>query len=85
MSQFTIDDLKNMLRKAAGEDETTHLDGDILDVSFEDLGYDSLARMETVSLTERAYGIALAEEEIEAITSPREFLGFVNDRIKAAA
>ncbi|MFE2096620.1 MULTISPECIES: acyl carrier protein [unclassified Streptomyces] len=85
MSEFSIDDLKRILRKAAGEDETTSLDGDILELSFQDLGYDSLARMEAVSLTEREYGISLSEEEMDAIVTPGEFLAFVNGRISAAA
>lgn len=54
-------------------------------VSFQDLGYDSLARMEAVGLTERAYGISLSEEEMEAIITPCAFLTLVNDRIRVAA
>ena len=43
MPQFTLEDLKRVLREAAGEDESVDLDGGIMDTEFGELGYDSLA------------------------------------------
>ncbi|WP_433170079.1 acyl carrier protein [Actinoallomurus sp. CA-150999] len=85
MRDFTIDDLKRIMRAAAGEDETLNLDGDILDVAFDELGYDSLALMETASRIERELGIALPEEELAEVTTPAGYLDFVNDRLPARA
>ena len=65
--QLTIDDLKRILREAAGQDETIDLDGDILDTSFEDLGYDSLALLETGSRIEREHGIELEDTSVTVV------------------
>jgi act minimal PKS acyl carrier protein len=85
MQVFTKEDLVRTMRVAAGEDDSVDLDGDILDVSFEMLGYDSLAVMETASAVQRQYGLVLAEEDLAAVETPRDFVGLVNGRLKASA
>lgn len=82
MAQFTLDDLKEALRTAAGEDESVDLDGGILDLEFGDLGYDSLAIMETASHIERGYGVQLPEDEVGNKQTPREFIDFVNSALQ---
>jgi act minimal PKS acyl carrier protein len=81
MPEFTIDDLKRIMRACAGEDETVDLDGDIMDRSFDELGYDSLALLETTSRTERELGIKLPEELMGDVHTAREYLDFVNGRL----
>ncbi|MGW4644206.1 acyl carrier protein [Sphaerisporangium sp. NPDC004334] len=81
MSEFTIDDLKRILRACAGEDEAVGLDGDILDSGFEELGYDSLALLETASRIEHEVGVAVLDEEIGEVTTPRQLLDLVNGRL----
>ncbi|WP_248958972.1 acyl carrier protein [Sphaerisporangium perillae] len=81
MSEFTIDDLKRILRACAGEDDSAGLEGDILDSGFEDLGYDSLALLETASRIEHEVGVAVLDEEIGEITTPRRLLDLVNNRL----
>lgn len=78
MAQFTLDDLKQALRAAAGEDESVDLDGDILDLEFGELGYDSLAILETVSHIERSFHVQLPEDEVGKMQTSREFIDFVN-------
>lgn len=85
MKEYTIDELRQALRTAAGEADAGSLDGDILDVEFADLGYDSLAVMETTSQVERKLDVKLPEEEAAEMRTPREFLGFVNARLSEAA
>lgn len=75
---LTIDDLKRILRECAGADEQVDLDGDILDIEFIDLGYDSLAMLETSSRIEREYGIKLDDDIVVSATTPRAFLALVN-------
>ena len=75
---LTIDDLKRILRECAGADEQIDLDGDILDIEFIDLGYDSLAMLETSSRIEREYGIKLDDDIVVSATTPRAFLALVN-------
>ena len=78
MAQFTLDDLKQALRTAAGEDESVDLDGDILDTDFGDLGYDSLAIMETASLIERNFDVQLPDADVGMQYTPGKFIDFVN-------
>ncbi|MFD0206397.1 MULTISPECIES: acyl carrier protein [Saccharothrix] len=75
---ITLDDLRRILRQSAGADEGVDLDGDILDLEFADLGYDSLALMETASRITREYGIALDDEAALTATTPRRLLAVVN-------
>jgi act minimal PKS acyl carrier protein len=79
MNEFTIDDLRKVMRESAGEDGT--LDGDVLDSSFEELGYDSLALMETTSRIERALSVTLPEEDMADVSTPRDLLAFVNSQL----
>jgi act minimal PKS acyl carrier protein len=80
---LTITDLKRILREAAGEDEGIDLDGDILDLTFEDLGYDSLALLETGSRIEREHGIELEDTTITVAETPRALLAVVNEQLTA--
>jgi act minimal PKS acyl carrier protein len=80
---FTIDDLKRFLRESAGEDEALDLDGEVLDQTFEELGYDSLALMETTSRIERALVVVLPEDAVSVVDTPRQYVGFVNGRLAA--
>jgi act minimal PKS acyl carrier protein len=79
MNEFTMDDLRKVMRESAGEDGT--LDGDVLDSSFEELGYDSLALMETTSRIERALSVTLPEEDMADVSTPRDLLAFVNSQL----
>nr|UUG47299.1 acyl carrier protein [Amycolatopsis sp.] len=67
-----------VLHKAAGAAEHPVPDADLLDVSFDELGYDSLALMETVGEIQREYGVRLADDLVAATTGPRDFLALVN-------
>ncbi len=82
MSGFTIEDLKRIVREGAGE-EGESLHGDVLDVPFADLGYDSVAMLETVSRIEREYGLALADEVAAEARTPRQMLDVVNEAFSA--
>jgi minimal PKS acyl carrier protein len=73
---FTLEDLKRILREGSGE--TGGLDGDILDVEFETLGYESLALLETTGRIERELGLKLDEESAAAASTPRALVELVN-------
>ncbi|MFD8750655.1 acyl carrier protein [Kitasatospora sp. NPDC059577] len=81
MSAFTVEDLKRIMRDCAGEEESVDLDGEILDLRFEELGYDSLALIETTSRIAREFGVGLPEEELGEIGTVRELLELVNRRL----
>ncbi|MEU4026047.1 acyl carrier protein [Streptomyces anulatus] len=81
---FTFDDLRIILREAAGlEDEV--LGDDALDAAFEDLGLESLALLETGSRIEREYGITLDDNSLTGSKTPRALLEIVNGELATAA
>jgi act minimal PKS acyl carrier protein len=81
---FTIEDLKRILREGAGADEGVDLDGDIADVEFGSLGYESLALLETSSRIEREYGIRLDEEAVATANTPRALVDLVSTELLTA-
>ncbi|MFD5064340.1 acyl carrier protein [Streptomyces sp. NPDC058394] len=76
--EFTIDDLKRILREGAGADEGVDLDGDITDIDFESLGYESLAMLETGSRIEREFGVTLDDDTLTDAKTPRALIESVN-------
>ncbi|QLE70924.1 acyl carrier protein [Streptomyces rectiverticillatus] len=82
--EFTLEELKATLLEGAGTDENVDLDGDIVDSSFDDLGYESLAMLETVGRIERELGISLGEDVLAEARTPRALLRLVNDCLSAA-
>ncbi|WP_367322390.1 acyl carrier protein [Streptomyces sp. HUAS ZL42] len=80
---FTLDDLRRILIEAAGADDSYNLDGDILDTDFEELGYESLALLETGGRIEREYGISLDEEVLSIANTPRLLIDAVNSGLAA--
>ncbi len=78
-------DLRRILTACAGEDESISLSGDYLDLEFTDLGYDSLALMEIAARINQEYAVAVSEDEMTELATPRAVLDRVNDlMIKAA-
>ena len=81
---FELEDLKRILLESAGADETVDLDGDILDRSFDELGYESLALLETGRLIEREHGITLPDSALTDSGTPRTLIEAINEHIAAA-
>ncbi|MFI6490861.1 acyl carrier protein [Streptomyces sp. NPDC050564] len=75
-SEFSIDDLKRILAEGAGGEN--ELMGDIQDVAFEDLGYDSLALLETGIRIGREYGLEFEDTAFVDVDTPRDLVGVVN-------
>lgn len=85
MAEFTLDDIKRLLRASGGVDEQTDLDGEhFADTAFADLGYDSLALLELTSRVERAYGIKIPDGDLGHTQTPREVLAYVRGRLTEA-
>ncbi|MFF9852795.1 acyl carrier protein [Streptomyces litmocidini] len=83
--EFTLEDLKRILLEGAGADEGVDLDGDILDTQFEQLGYESLALLETGSRIEREYGITLDDSVLTDADTPRALIDAVNAHLAVTA
>jgi act minimal PKS acyl carrier protein len=78
---MTIDDLRRMLAACAGENNESRWGEDVLEKEFDDLGYDSLARIEVAACIEKEYGVKIPDEQITELHTPRQMLDFVNNTL----
>ncbi|MER7394177.1 acyl carrier protein [Streptomyces sp. NPDC000151] len=83
MQQFDITALITLLRDSADDGETNDPDGDMLDVPFAELGYDSLALLQVTGIIERDAGITLDDEALGEAETPRQYLEAVNRVLSA--
>lgn len=84
MSRFTVDDVRRILRDCAGEPDSTSLDDDFSAVSFEEMGYDSLAVLEMAARIQQEVLVAIPDEVIVDLVTPDAVVNYVNPRIAAA-
>ncbi|MER6343677.1 acyl carrier protein [Streptomyces sp. NPDC001595] len=84
MTELTLDDLRRVLIACAGADDDIDLSGDILDVRFEDLGYDSLALMESAARIKQDYGVDISDDLLGDAETPRILLDVVNAVVPVA-
>ncbi|WP_280266628.1 acyl carrier protein [Nocardia wallacei] len=83
---MTIDELRRILVACAGGDEDApELAGDFSAVEFEELGYDSLALIETASRIQHDFGVTVPEEQLIELKTPQELIDIVNNRLAGAA
>ena len=78
MPQIMLSELADIMRECAGWAQSLE---EAPDESFLELGYDSLALMETHSRINRDYGVGLSEDELGSLRTPRELVDFVNTLI----
>ncbi len=83
MKKLTMEEFVEILRASAGEDEDVDLGGDIGGITFAELGYDSLALLETAGRVQRAYGIELDDETLGRADTPQRFVAAVNECLAA--
>ncbi|GAA2102379.1 acyl carrier protein [Actinomadura alba] len=84
MSQFSVDDIRRILRACAGEPDSISLDDDISAVSFEEMGYDSLARLELAARIQQEFLVNIPEEQVDELRTPDAVVGYVNPRLTVA-
>jgi act minimal PKS acyl carrier protein len=80
---FTLDDLRRILLESAGAEEGIDLYGDIADTDFEELGYESLALLETGGRIEREFGVSLDDVNLSDITTPQALVTTVTELLSA--
>lgn len=83
-NSFTLDDLRKLMSGCAGIDDSVDLDSDIGNITFDDLGYDSLAVMEITAVLKNELGVAIPEDAVSELPTPRLLTEYVNARLAAA-
>lgn len=79
-STLTPEDLQTLLTELTGaEDIAAGPDG--LDTPFEEVGLDSLAILEVLSVLEQRFGIAVDDELAETLKTPAQLLDYVNGQL----
>ncbi|MBB5783195.1 acyl carrier protein [Nonomuraea jabiensis] len=84
MKPLTLAGLATILREVAGEDDAATLEGDIADVPFAELGYDSIAVLEMAACLSRDYGVNLSDEDVLGDATPRKVLELAGTEIAPA-
>jgi minimal PKS acyl carrier protein len=79
--EMTINALVGILTSAAGEAAPIGAGDHILDTKFTDLGYDSIALLETAARIEQEYGITFDDDAVTSAITPRLLIAAVNDRL----
>ncbi|UAK35133.1 MULTISPECIES: acyl carrier protein [Nocardia] len=82
---MTITELRRILVDCAGGEDLAELAGDIAAVEFEELGYDSLALIETAARIQRDFGVTIPEEQLIEVKTPQELVDIVNTELRGAA
>lgn len=75
---FSLDGLRTILRDCSGEPDNGDLDGDVGAITFEDLGYDSIAMLETLSRIEQELDVAMDDAPMDELTTPQALVDYVN-------
>ncbi len=76
---FTFDDVKNILVNRIGLPEDAIVDDP--NISFEDLGLDSLAFVEIQLAMQQEYGFTISDEDAAQIMTLGEAIDYVNRRL----
>lgn len=84
MTLMTIDDLVRILAECAGAADGVQPGDDVTDMPFEELGYDSLALIETAARIEQDYGVEVPEDDLAGLQTPRALLDAVNRNLAEA-
>lgn len=78
---MTIDELHRILVDCAGSDDAGASAGDVADIPFDRLGYDSLALIETEAKLKVDHGVVIPYEQIIEVGTLGELLRLVNETI----
>jgi acyl carrier protein len=78
--QFTFEDVKRILVDRVGVPEENVVNDPA--ATFEDMGLDSLAFVEIQLAMQQEYGITIADEDADRITTMGQAVEYVNSRLQ---
>lgn len=84
MNRIDLDELRQILRAHVWDSDEVDLDGDIADIEFSELGYDSLAVLEVCGQVERRYGVQISAEAVAEMPTPARAVAYINDLLEKA-
>ncbi|WUH94333.1 acyl carrier protein [Streptomyces sp. NBC_00433] len=82
---ITVTEIWRIIIASAGAPEAGVGEVDFADISFDELGYESLALMETASAIEREFSVSVPDELLFEARTPRELAELVRSAKEAAA
>ncbi|MEV0938782.1 acyl carrier protein [Micromonospora wenchangensis] len=82
MRLLTVTELLQVVRECAGGDDHRGAEADLADTPFEELGYDSLALLETAGRLEREYHVKLTDEMVGEARTPQRLADLVNGELQ---
>ena len=83
MTTFTLDDMRRIMGGCAGVPDSVDLGDDIGEVSFAELGYDSLAVLEMAARIQQQLGIRVPDDAVDEMKTPQAAVDYVNRRLAA--
>ncbi|GII60789.1 actinorhodin polyketide synthase acyl carrier protein [Sphaerisporangium krabiense] len=83
MPAFTLDDMRTIMGGCAGVPESIDLGDDIGEISFAELGYDSLAVLEMAARIQQRLGVRIPDDAVEEMRTPQAAVDYVNRRLAA--
>ncbi|MEV7967678.1 acyl carrier protein [Sphaerisporangium sp. NPDC088356] len=83
MTEFTLDDMRRIMGGCAGVPDTVELADDIGEMSFVDLGYDSLAVLEMAARIQQQLGVRIPDDAVDEMKTPQAAVDYVNRRLAA--
>lgn len=75
---MTVEDLRRILIECAGLASGVEFTDATLDAELAELGYDSLALLETAARIKQEFGVHIPDEQILTLETPRAVLDTVN-------
>lgn len=78
---MTIDELHGILVSCAGGEEFTGVPGSVADVPLTDLGYDSLALIETATRLKVDHGVTVPDDQLTEVETLGQLLRLVNSSL----
>ncbi|WP_207944994.1 phosphopantetheine-binding protein [Actinomadura rubrisoli] len=84
MTVFTATELKDIMLSTA-DGAPIDLDGEFLDTPFTDMDFDSLAVLEIATRVQQDYHLAIPDEAVADLTTPRDVLDYVTQRLRESA
>lgn len=86
MAEFVLADLRRVLVTCAGEPEGVDWGAEgVGDQSFAELGYDSIALLESASVIDQEYGVRIDDETVAALTTPNSVVEHVREHLATQA